>query len=438
MMQRRPVGRLVMHEHVNSNEDADFLIEDVDSDEEVKKTADIAVRYTTKNCCVLMNDIRRSLVQYIRYIGEDRGFFADDTTHLAEAFENWTSLHSVMTEVNSTWSRIHSARVFIGSSRAHDLFKNPHRVLKCHPPYNIAAQLPPYQQQNYPPCFSTFDTQMGIEMENIIRQSHVPFFSQPLEAVKPGQVVSTHNMIGASCSGDIELLDSEGQVVSLLEVKTLCKAKVPPGIWIPDTKKRAREVVRELLGKHGQFNKCRSSRANIFRQDCRFVDINMLRMYGHKHAAAQKKKYAVHSHVHESLFLESCKVRKGQFVDIYFYEPGNKTGKPEQTFSMSVENLGLVINPWSSTTMQMLWQECVYNTSTCITVNKQQIDLCAWMNLLLVVPYNTDVENTQPYLIMKMPILFSSELCKQVHSFYAATVHEYISHSQSTNTRFHS
>ena len=427
-----------MDEHVNSNDNADFFIEHVDSDEEVKKTADIEVSYTRKDCCVLINDIRRSLVKYIRYIVENRAFLAEDTTHLAEAFENWTSLYSIMTEVNSTWSRIHSARVFIGSSRAHALFKNPRHVLKCDSSYNMAAQLPPYEQRNYPPCFSTTDTKMGIEMEDIIRQSHVAFFSQPLEAVKPGKVVSTHNMIGASCTGDIELLDSKGQVVSLLEVKTLCKAKVPPGICIPHTKRRAREVVRELLGTHGQFNKSQTSKANIFRQECRFVDINMLRMYGNKHAAAQKKKYAVHSHVHESLFLESCKVRNGQCVDMYFYEAGNKTGEPAQTFSISVENLGLAINPWSRTTIQMLWQECVYNTSTCITVNKQQIDLCAWMNLLLVVPYNTDVENTQPYLIMKIPIFFSSELCKQVQSFYAATVLDYISHSQSNNTRFHS
>ena len=420
---QKRTGRPVIIEQVDSEEEPGFIIEQVDSDEEGAKTAEIEAE-VRKQEYALMNDIRLFIVQYIKHIGEDRSFFPDDITDVIGAFEQWTLFHSIMTELESNWSRVR--KVCVGSSHAQALFKKRYSVLKRYPIYNMTAGLPPYQEQNHDAPFSTADSRMGIAMEEVIRDSHVAFFSKPLKAVKPGQVISTRGLIGASCTGDIELQDSVGQVVSLMEVKTLCKAKVPLGLMIPDTEQKTREVVREILATHGQFHQYTSGKGNIFRQSSRFVDLKLLQMYGLEHATQQRAKYDVHLQVHPYLFLECCKIIQGQRVDIYFYEPGNRSGEPEQEFSMSMETLGLCINPWSSTTMQMLWQQCVYSTSYCRTIKKDQNNCAAWMNLLLVVPYKTEAANPQPYLIMKMPVFFPDDLCEQVQRFYAASTLKYI------------
>lgn len=420
---QKRTGRPLIIEQVDWEEEPGFIIEEVDSDEEGAKTAEIEANVREQEYA-LMNYIRLFIVLYIKHIGEDRGFFPDDITDVIGAFEQWTLFHSIMTEYESNWSRVR--KVCIGSSQAQALLKKRFRVLKRYPIYNMTAGLPPHQEQNHDAPFSTADSRMGIAMEDVIRKSHVAFVSKPLKTVKPGQVISTRGLIGASCTGDIELQDSVGQVVSLMEVKTLCKAKVPPGLMIPDTEQKTREVVREILATHGQFHQVTSGKGNIFRQSSRFVDLKLLQMYGLKHAKEQRAKYDVHLQVHPYLFLECCKIREGQHVDIYFYEPGNRSGEPDQEFSMSMDTLGLGINPWSSTTMQMLWQQCVYNNAYCKTIKKDQNDCAAWMNLLLVVPYKTEAVNPEPYLIMKMPIFFPDDLCEQVERFYAASILKYI------------
>ena len=412
-------------EEVDSGKEEDVNIELVDSDEEEAKTVEMKAK-ARKREDALMEDMKLSIVQYLKHIGEDRTFFPDDIKDPTSAFEQWSLFHCIMTESYSNWSRVRN--ICIGSSNAHALLKNPRSVLKRYPIHNMAAGLPPHQERKNDNLFSTDDSLMGLAMEDVIREYHVAFFSNPLKTAKPGQVVSTRGLIGASCTGDIELLDSVGRVVSLMEVKTLCKGKVRPGLMIPDTEKKTRAVVREILATHGQFHQLSTGKGNLFRQGSRFVDLELLKRHGQKHATDQIRKYAAHPRVQASLFLECCKPRKGQCVDIYFYEPGNRSGDPAQKFSIPIKRLGLTINPWSTTAIQMLWQQCVYSTSYCKTINKDHG--AAWMNLLLVVPYNTDIANPQPYMIMKMPIFFSDDLCAQVRCFYAASMLEYLIHTQ--------
>lgn len=420
----------VIIEQVHSEEEEDFTIEPVDSDEEEAKTMQIKAKAQTQEYA-LMKDIRLAIVQYVKHIGEDRSFFPYGITYVAEAFEQWSLFHCIMTECLCNWSRVRN--IFIGSSVAHELLKKPYRVLRRYPIYNMTVGLPPYQHKKRDVHFSTADSRMGLAMEDVIQKSHVAFFSKPLKPVKPGMVVSTRGLIGAACTGDIELLDSTGQLTSLMEVKTLCRAKVPSGIMIPDTQQKARAVIREIFATHGQFRQINinTHRGNIFRQESRFVDLELLQMYGQKHATSPShmKKYDVHSHIEPSLFLKCCEPREGQLIDIYFYNSGDRSGEPAQKFSMSIETLGLTINPWSPTTIQMLWQQCVYSTAYCKTINKDENDFAAWMNLLMVVPYNTDIVNPEPYMIMKMPVFFSHDLCKQLQCFYRASTLEYLLHT---------
>lgn len=416
-------------EEVNSEEDEPYLIEEVISDDDAEKAADI-VASEREHC--MMTDMRLCIVGYIKHIGEDRGFFPNGIVDIEGAFDRWTALNHIVGENTCNWLRLR--RVFIGSTSAIRMFKEPNRVMMNYAPYNMLARLPPFPKgRKQDMFFSTAHTNMGIEMENVIRESHVRFFSLPLKVAKPGQVVSTHHMVGAACTGDIELVDNKGQVVSLMEVKTLCTHTIPPGMMIPDTVIKAREVIRELLATRKQFCTFAKGRGNIFGNGKKFVDLKLLRSHGKMHAAEMMKTFAVHSHVPISRFLECMIKTDEQCVDIYFYKQGNRSGEPAQAFSMSMEKLGLAINPWSSTITQMVWQQCVYYNSSCKNVKRGP---CAWMHLLVVVPYNTNSGNPQPYLIMKVPVSFSDELCKGVKDYFNKCLLDFISHSASSKRAF--
>jgi hypothetical protein len=411
-------------------EDAAVVIEEVDSDEEAAKSVKTRAKHRERENAA-MDLIKQCIVDYLKHIGEDGEFFPDGIRDVAGAFELWSHYHCLMTECQSSWSRVRN--VFVGSSHAYDLFRKPSIVLRACAPYNMAAGLVPYQPKLDNDAASKSEAvRMGIAMEDVIRKSHVALFSKPLETAKPGRVVSTHGAVGMSCTADIELLDEHGEVAGLMEVKTMYKAKVPPGLSIPDTAKKARMFVRDILATHGDFSLLTGHRANIFRQKSRFVDLNMLKRYGLNHTKAHRERFAVHSHVRPELFLECCMPREGECVNLYFYEAEETNGDPAQVFSMQMSEFGLAINPWCATTWQMLIQQCVYRTCCCRTISKEGRRHDTWMHLVLVVPYDTDVDNPAPYLIMDMPVHFSDSLCEQFERFYAASACEYVGFSTPT------
>lgn len=424
-------------EEVASIQEADYIIESVESDEDLHcilkqiksdqmagGLVEIKESWDREHKCFMVEHITLWIAKYLKFIGEDMGMFPDGTRDVVGAFERWSVIHSIMTQSQTTWST--TRNIFIGSSQAFSLFKCPSTTLRACPPYNVAAGLPSHQLHQQK-CFSTDSTRMGIDMEDVIREAHVAFFSRPLKTAKPGRVLSTRGPVGMSCTGDIELLNDEGEVVCLMEVKTLCKAKVKPGLSLPDTRKKAREAVREILANNQQFTNFNPRRGNIFSQQKRFIRLDFLEQYGHIHARAQLNKFALHTHVGADVFLKCCKPQEGQRVELYFYEPDDTIGQPAQSFSICMRDLGLALNPLCPTAFQMLCQQCVYHTSACRLTNQKYVGNGAWMNLLLVVPYEMDSAKPKPYLIMKMPVFFSDGLCAQVYRFYADELFKYIS-----------
>lgn len=405
-------------------EDPAITIEQVDSDEEAAKSAKIK-KPPEEGDHETMDLLRQCMVNYLKHIGEDMEFFPDGITDVASAFEEWSYTHWFMTTDQSNWAK--TRNIFVGSARSYDLFRKPSLVMETYVPFNMAAGVVPHQRKPANPAVCNVAAiRMGIAMEDVIRKTHVAVFADPLKTSKPGRVVSTHSTIGMSCTGDIELLDEDGGVAGLMEVKTMYKAKVPPGLSIPDTAKKARMMVRDILATHHAFNLLNGRGANIFRQKSRFVDLKMLKQYGASHAMAQRARFAVHSHVRPELFLECCTPRKGDCVNLYFYEAGETDGEPAQAFSMPTSEFGLTINPWCATTWQMLIQQCVYRTCCCRAISKEGERRDTWMSLLLVVPYDTDANNPEPYLIMEMPVRFSDGLCEQFERFFVASACEHI------------
>lgn len=405
-----------------------LVIEQVDSDEEAAVSVKINVNQHGREH-MTMDLIRHCIVDYLKHIGEDRDFFPDGISDLAGAFQQWSSIHFVMTQSPSNWSRVRN--IFIGSSHAQDFFRKPSSVMRLCAPYNMAAGLVPYQVKMDNDAASKSEAvRMGIAMEDVICNTHVALFSQPLQTVKPGQVVSTHGPVGMSCTADIELLDDPGEVAGLMEVKTMYKARVPQGLSIPDTAKKARVCVRDILATNDAFSLLNNGQGNIFRQKSRFVDLDMLKKYGLNHTKAHRARYAVHSHVQLELFLEVCKPKEGECVNLYFYEAGDASGVPVQQFSIPLNEFGLSINPWCATTWQMLIQQCVYRTCSCRAISKQGKRRDTFMSLLLVVPYDTS--KPEPYLIMETPVHFSDRLCEQFERFYAASVCEHVNISTAT------
>ena len=428
-------------EEVVSDEEVPCMIEQVDSDEEVHciqqvhtgqmagKMVEAKDYWEREHICIMMEHVTLWISNYLRHIGEDWGVLTDGTTAIVEAFERWSVMHFIMTQCQISWSV--TRNIFIGSSQAFSLFKRPATILRACPPYNVAAGIASHQVSQQPP-FSTEFTRMGIAMEDVIREFHVALFSHPLKTAKPGRVLSTRGPIGLSCTGDIELLNDEGEVVCLMEVKTLCKASVTPGLSIPDTIKKAREAVREILANNQQFTNFNPRRGNIFSEQKRFIRLDFLEQYGHVHARAQLNKFSLHTHVGADEFLQCCRPQEGQRVDLYFYEPDDTIGQPAQSISMCLRDFGLTLNPLCPTAFQMLCQQCVYHTSSCRTISHRGAGLGSWMNLLLVIPYAMDSAQPKPYMIMKMPVFFSDGLCAQVYRFYADELYKYISPPHST------
>lgn len=404
--------------------DSEVIIEQVDSDEEVAKPVEITAK---KQKQAILDVLKQCILDYLKHIGEeDAIFLSEDMCNVARTFEQWSYSHSTMTECHSVWLR--TCNIFIGSSHAYDLCRNPLNVLRGYAPFNIAAGFAPCQPKIGNAALRTEAIKMGIVMEEVVRKSHVRALSKPLKTAKPGRVVATHGPIGMSCTGDIELRDENGEIAALMEVKTLYKARVPYGLSIPDTAKKAKMCTREILSKHNEFSLITKGRFNIFRQKSRFVDLKMLKQYGASNGKAQWNKYAVHSHIAPALLLDCCVPYKEERVSLYFYKSGDTTGQPARTFSMLKTDLGLSINPWSATAWQMLMQCCVYRTCPFKNFSNEQMFHNARMHLLLVVPYNTDVEvKPEPYLIMRMPVYFPDRLCQQFESFCVASVCEYVS-----------
>jgi hypothetical protein len=414
-----PEVKIEQMDSCDETERREVKIEQIDSGEETTNSTNARKRCQETEQKVV-HRLRKCIVDYLNYIGEDRGFFPDDIGDIAEAMGQWSQTHCLLTECQSNWSRVR--HVFVGSSHAGDLVKNPFPVLRKCPPYNMAAGLLPYQSKQQLDLTPTVESiRMGLNMEDIIRASHVSLFSKPLKTSKPGQVVSTDSMVGMACTGDIELLDEQGDIVYLLEVKTLYRARVPIGLGIPSNAKAAKLYVRDILANHGEFSLVTGNGGNIFRQKSRLVDLEMLRLFGRSHMNALRNRFAVHAHVQPELLLDCCMPRADACVNLYFYEDGDTSGNPAQTFPMLTSELGLTINPWCATTWQMLLQRCVYESCSCKTIIKDD----SWMHLLLVVPYNTDVDKPEPYLIMDMPVYFSDGLCKQFERFYVESVCNY-------------
>ena len=445
---RREASKMIGRTSVDQQQEEEYTIENVDSEEEVASTADQYIIGTVdsdqdldsdkmagnvveieeyvdrEHISFMMEHITLWIAKYLKHIGDDLGMFPRGTKDIVRAFERWSVKHCIMTGSQTTWYL--TRNIFIGSSQAFSLFKHPVSTLRTCPPYNVAAGFAPHQLPQQRP-FSTDFTRLGIAMEDAIRESQVAIFSRPLITAKPGRVVSTHGVIGMSCTGDIELLNPNGEVACLMEVKTLCKGSVKPGLSLPDTIKKAREAVREILANNQQFTNYNPRRGNIFSQQKRFIRLDFLEQYGHVQAPAQLKKFALHTHVGADVFLKCCTPKEDQRVDLYFYEPDDCDGQPAQAFSMSMIELGLTINPFSPTAFQMLCQQCVYQTSHSKIISKEGAGIHAWMNLLLVVPYEMDSAQPRPYMIMKMPVFFSDRLCAQIYRFYADHVYQYVS-----------
>lgn len=417
---------VIIEQYSDSDEgvsDPGFTIEQIDSPEKGAKPTNIQDQEQK-----VIYNLRKSIVGYLRHIGEDRCFFPDDISDITKAFEKWSHIHCQMTECQSNWSRVRN--IFVGSSQAGDLAKKPFPTLTKCPPYNMTAGLSPYQPKpQHDTSYMAESIRMGNAMECTIRESHVALFSMPLKTSKPGQVVATHGIVGMACTGDIELLDEHGDVACLMEVKTLYSAKVTVGNAIPNTRKAAKLYTRDILANHGEFSLSSRGRGNIFRQKSRLVDLGMLKLYGRSHMNALRHRIAVHSHVQPESLLNCC-MTNGD-VDLYFYNDGDTSGYPAQKFTMSTKELGLTINPWCKESWQMLTQQCVYQACSCKTISKERNKQSSWMHMLLVVPYNTAaVDKPEPYLIIDMPVCFPDCLCEQFGSFYIDSVCKYVDASK--------
>lgn len=350
---------------------------------------------------------------YLAYLGQD----------LPNGFAAWTCKHFWDTTCDTLlWEDFRI--VFISSSMAHKLLRNPSQVMGNCPPFKVAAGIGPRQVKIELDISRKEAVIMGMAMEDVVRRKQVAEFSSPLKTFKPGRVVSHYS--GLACSVDIELVDDVGVVCSLMEVKTLVKAMQPANSAVIPTKmKSAVAYVRKILHQNNQFlaKKDVTKKHNIFRQSSRFVDTECLAPYGEQHLIATKKINACRLMTKALLLKSSC--HKAD-VTLYFYKPG--MANPDKEFTMDKSELGLILNPLCDWTSQMFHQDCVYRSSCCRTINRQHEK--GWMYLILVIPFATkNVENPQPHVIMKMPVHFDEELFKQFDEFYASEVYNYITSS---------
>lgn len=375
----------------------------------------------------MMDTLRKCIVDYIRDIGEDCDLFSNDNNDIKSAFEKWTCYHYDRTQSHSVWRR--TREIFIGSQDADRLFRNPLTTFNSHMPFCVGMEMDLCPRStDYDLRSVSKNVQMGISMAECIRDRHVAMFSQPLKTEKPGRVVSTQ-ILGMSCTADIELLDEDGLVNNLLEVKTMPSASVEADFCIPDTPSAAKSLVKGLLAEKEAYVESVGKGTNIFRQKSRFVDLELVEEYGFSHLDKSRIKNAAEAYLPFTLFLESYKSRKKEDVNFYFYNAWDETAKPAKAFSMPMEEFGLIVNPLSQTTKQMFIRQCVYMTSYCRMVRKTTVEN-TFMYLLLVVPYKGNASNPKPYLIMKMPVFFPYGLCQRFCEFYETSVLKHLRSSR--------
>jgi len=403
----------------------DFLIEEFDSDEETLISEEIEKKVGQ----AVMIKIKQCIADYIKHIGEDRGFFLKGTMDITDSFERWSYIHSIMTQCHSNWLRVRN--IFIGSSSAYDFCRKPRSVMTYHAPFSMAAGLTTCRP-NVTNALTSEAMSLGITMENAVRNTHLKFFTKGLKIAKPGQVVSTRGSFGMSCTADIELQDDDGKIVCLMEVKTMYKACKPSGLSIPETLQSAKMCIRSILSQHDEVNLITGGRSNIFRQKSRFVDLERLKQCGARHSWHQQSRFAMHSHVPLAMLLDCCTADVSENVNLYFYKSDCVDGEPVETFSMPKRDLGLTINPWCATALQMMIQQWVYHNCCCKTI--KGIYRGSLMRLLLVVPYRTDIYRPKPYLIMDMPVFFPEKLHEHLQHFYVASVCKYVNQQHLTRS----
>ena len=178
------------------SDDLELVIEDVDSEEE----AEMSAKRERERIHATMKLIKQSIVDYLKYIGEDREFFQDGISDISDSFARWSYLHCMVTECQNNWLRVRN--IFVGSSAAQDLCKRPLTVIDNHAPFKMAAGFiacrPP--TNNIVTC-QIDAVALGIAMKSVIRNVHVRIFSKPLKAKKSwsGGVNTRSNWFGMHC-----------------------------------------------------------------------------------------------------------------------------------------------------------------------------------------------------------------------------------------------